>query len=141
MCKYQVSFVGAAHGDRQAKIAKLAQQGIEVTCFGHGWANGSVAAEDIPKIIRESIISLNFANAFKGANQVKARTYEVPGAGGFLLTEYAQDLERAYIPDQEVAVFTSIEDLGNQIRYFLAHLSERDIIAQAGFIRTKQDHT
>jgi spore maturation protein CgeB len=140
-CQYQVSFVGAAHGDRQAKIAKLAEQGIEVTCFGHGWANGSVAATDIPKIVRESIVSLNFANAFKGSNQVKARTYEVPGAGGFLLTESAPDLERAYIPDREVAVFTSIEELGKKIKYFLNHPAERDTIAEASFLRTKQEHT
>lgn len=141
LCKYQVSFVGAAHGDRREKIAQLAQQGIEVTCFGHGWPNGSVAAEDIPKIVRASIISLNFANGFKGVNQVKARTYEVPGSGGFLLTESAPDLVRAYLPEQEVAVFESIEELGEKIKYFLTHLVERDTIAQAGFMRTKQDHT
>jgi spore maturation protein CgeB len=140
-CQYQVSFVGAAHGDRQAKIAKLAEQGIEVTCFGHGWPNGSVAAAEIPKIVRESIVSLNFANAFKGSNQVKARTYEVPGSGGFLLTESALDLERAYIPDREVAVFRSIEELGEKIKYYLTHPAERDKIAEAGFRRTKQEHT
>jgi spore maturation protein CgeB len=140
-CQYQVSFVGAAHGDRQAKIAQLAAQGIEVTCFGHGWQNGSVAAAEIPKIIRASIISLNFANAFKGVNQVKARTYEVPGAGGFLLTESARDLERAYLPEREVVVFTSIEELGEKIKYFLERPAERDKIAQAGFLRTKQEHT
>jgi spore maturation protein CgeB len=141
LCKYQVSFVGAAHGDRQAKIAQLAQQGVEVNCFGHGWPNGSVAAADMPQIVRESVISLNFANAFKGTNQVKARTYEVPGAGGFLLTEDAEDLDRAYIPDREIAVFTSIEDLGCKINYFLSHLAERDAIAQAGWLRTQQEHT
>lgn len=140
-CQYQVTFIGAAHGDRQAKIAQLAEQGIEVTCFGHGWQNGSVASAEIPKIIRASIISLNFANGFKGTNQVKARTYEVPGAGGFLLTESARDLARAYIPDREVAVFTSIEELGEKIGYFLSHPAERDTIAEAGFQRTKQEHT
>ncbi|MBW4665955.1 MAG: glycosyltransferase [Cyanomargarita calcarea GSE-NOS-MK-12-04C] len=140
-CRYQVSFVGAAHGDRQQRIAELQSQGIEVICFGHGWANGSVAAEEIPRIVRESVISLNFANAYKGSNQVKARTFEVPGAGGFLLTEYALGLECCYIFGEEIAVFYSAKDLAEKIKYFLAHPEKRDVIAQAGFMRTKSEHT
>jgi spore maturation protein CgeB len=139
-CRYQVSFVGAAHGDRKQRISELKSQGIEVTCFGHGWDNGSVTAEEIPQIVRESVISLNFANAYKGQNQVKARTFEVPGAGGFLLTESASGLERAYIPDKEIAVFYSTEDLVKKIKYFVENSIQRDTIAQAGFIKTKQEH-
>ncbi len=141
LCRYPVSFVGAAHGDRQQRIAELKAKGIEVTCFGHGWPAGSVAAEEIPRIMRESIISLNFANAYKGGNQVKARTFEVPGSGGFLLTEFAPGLERAYVDGKEIAVFHSSDDLAEKIKYFLANLAERDAIAQAGFFRTKQEHT
>ncbi len=140
-CRYQISFVGAAHGDRKQRISELKSLGIEVTCFGHGWANGPVAAEEIPRIIQESFISLNFANAYKGQNQVKARTFEVPGAGGFLLTEYALGLEHCYIFDKEIAVFYSAKDLAEKIKYFLAHPEKRDIIAQAGFTRTKLEHT
>ena len=141
LCRYPVTFVGAAHGDRQRRVAELKAKGIEVACFGHGWPAGSVAVEEIPRIIRESIISLNFANAYKGPNQVKARTFEVPGAGGFLLTEFASGIERAYISGQEIAVFHSIEDLEEKIHYYLANTTERDIMAQAGFIRTQKEHT
>ncbi len=140
-CRYQVSFVGAAHGDRKQRISELKSLGIEVTCFGHGWDNGSVAAEEIPRIMRESVISLNFANAYKGPNQVKARTFEVPGAGGFLITEYASELERSYVLNEEIVAFHSTEDLADKIKYFLAHPQERDSIAQAGFIRTTSEHT
>ncbi|MEA5566419.1 CgeB family protein [Anabaena sp. UHCC 0399] len=140
LCHYQVSFVGAAHGDRKQRITELKSKGIEVTCFGHGWPNGSIAAEEIPRIMRESIISLNFANAYKGVNQVKARNFEVPGAGGFLLTEYAPGLERAYIDNKEISVFYSTEELAEKIQYFLANLAERDAITQTGFYRTKQEH-
>jgi spore maturation protein CgeB len=140
-CRYQVSFVGAAHAYRQQKVAELAAQGVEVTCFGYGWQNGSVAADEIPKIIRASVISLNFANALKGANQIKARTFEVPGAGGFLLTENADELSRSYILDREIVVFDSTAELATKIKYFLANPVEREQIAQAGFLRTKQEHT
>jgi spore maturation protein CgeB len=141
LCRYKVSFVGAAHGDRKQRISELKSLGIEVNCFGHGWANGSVAVEEIPRIIQESVISLNFANAYKGPNQVKARTFEVPGSGGFLLTEYALGLEHCYIFDEEIAVFFSVEDLAEKIKYFLEYPEKRDVIAQAGFTRTKLEHT
>ena len=139
-CEYQVSFVGAAHGDRKERIARLNDHGIGVSCFGYGWPSGPVAAEEIPQIMRKSIISLNFANS-KGQNQIKARTFEVPGAGGFLLTEYAPGLERFYCIGNEVDVFSRTEELVEKINYYLSHTEKRDAIARAGFQRTVREHT
>lgn len=139
-CRYQVSFVGAAHGDRRERIAELQRHGVEVSCFGHGWPSGSVDADEIPRIMRESVISLNFANS-KGENQMKARTFEVPGAGGFLLTEDAASLDKFYIRDKEVVTFASMPELVNKIKYYLSHPQERDAIARAGFERTRRQHT
>ena len=36
-CTYDVSFVGAAYGNRRAQVKEMARRGIDVTCFGHGW--------------------------------------------------------------------------------------------------------
>jgi len=139
-CQYQVSFVGAAHGDRKERIARLNEHGIGVSCFGYGWPSGPVAAEEIPQIMSKSIISLNFANS-KGQNQIKARTFEVPGAGGFLLTEFAPGLEKFYSIGSEIDAFFNTEDLLERISYYLSHLDKRDAIARAGFQRTRRDHT
>lgn len=148
-CKYAVSFVGTAHGNRRAWVDALRHRGIDVACFGYGWPTGSVAAGDIPQIIRNSIISLNFANGARvwngilprQVNQIKARTFEVPGAGGFLLTEWADNLDRYYIPGREIEVFHNLDELADKIRYYLAHPAERDAIAQAGYERTCAEHT
>jgi spore maturation protein CgeB len=139
-CCYKVSFVGAAHGNRKRRIARLRAEGIEVDCFGHGWPNGPIAAEQIPEIMQQSIISLNFANSY-GENQVKARTFEVPGAGGFLLTERAPFLEQCYAPGREIVVFDDDRELLDKIPYYLAHPAERDAIARAGHERTCREHT
>lgn len=140
MCQYSISFIGAAHGDRKKVISQLKSLGYEVNCFGHGWENGPIQATDIPKIIRESVISLNFANS-RGINQIKARTFEVPGAGGFLLTEYTPGLEKFYEIDKEIATFNSLNALADKLRHFLENPDERDKIALAGFMRTKSQHT
>lgn len=148
-CEYKVSFVGAAHGKRKAWVEALRNRGIEVACFGHGWQRGPLASTDVLQVIRNSIISLNFANgalAWNGVlpsrtNQIKARTFEVPGAGGFLLSQWAEGLDQYYVPGQEIAVFRDIEEAARLIRYYLAHPDERDAVAWAGYRRTCAEHT
>lgn len=139
-CSYPVSFVGAAHGDRESVISALKARGIEVACFGHGWPSGAIAMTDIPDIMRKSVISLNFSNS-RGKRQIKARAFEVPGAGGFLLSADAPGLERCFVLGKEIAVFSDIAELVEQIEYFLSNLDERDLIALAGHFRTRKDHT
>ena len=148
-CRYPVSFVGSCYGNRKQWIAALKDQGIDVTCFGHGWPDGPVRSEEIARIMRESVISLNFgdsATVMRGlvpvkSRQIKARVFEVPGAGGFLLTEAAENLQRFYRIGDEVVVFDGASDLAHKIRYFLGHAEERDRIARAGHERARQEHT
>lgn len=139
-CKYEVTFVGAAHGNRLARVEALKLMGVSVQCFGKGWANGSIEAEMIPKIMRESLISLNFANSL-GENQIKARTFEVPGAGGFLITDDAAHIGDWYIPDGEIVVAKDDASMAQKILYYLKNPTERDRIANAGYVRTSNNHT
>jgi spore maturation protein CgeB len=139
-CAWPVSFVGAAHGDRRARIQRLRDAGIEVACFGHGWEHGPVDTAEMFRIMRQSVISLNFANS-RGAPQIKARCFEVPGAGGFLLTEQVPGLERFYVPGAEIATFGSDEELASAISHFLVNPGERDRIARSGHRRTVAEHT
>ena len=148
-CRYAISFVGSRYGNRVQWIEGLRQRGIEVECFGHGWERGAVAGEEIPRIMRESFISLNFGDSetaldgvrLSRSRQIKARIFEVPGCGGFLLTQPADGLERYFIPGREVATFGDREDLARRICHYLAHPEERDRIARAGHTRTRAEHT
>jgi spore maturation protein CgeB len=146
-CRHAVSFIGTAYGNRPGIIQALKRRGIDVTCFGYGWPNGSIPSEDIPRIIRESVISLNFADSGihgllpRRYRQIKARTFEIPGAGGFLLTENVKGLSEFFVPDKEVAVFDGVDELARKIDFFLMHLLERDRIAWAGHERARKEHT
>lgn len=73
--------------------------------------------------------------------QIKARTFEAPGSGGFLMTEWAEGLESYYQPGKEVVVFRDDRELADQTDYYLSHLAERDRIADAGYERTRREHT
>lgn len=149
LCEYPVSFIGTAYGNRPKWIAALGEHGIKVECFGHGWGNGPVSAEEIPRIMRHSIISLNFGDSgmvMRGlvpgrSRQIKARVFEVPGAGGFLMTENAEGLDDYYRINEEIAVFDGIPDLATKITYFIQHPEERDRMAISGYRRTRAEHT
>lgn len=78
---------------------------------------------------------------FERRQQIKGRNFEIPGCGGFLLTEYAEDIERYFIPDKEVVIYHSIEELVEKIEYYLHHDEEREMIRKAGQQRTLKEHT
>jgi len=148
-CRYRVSFVGSTYGNRQQWIGDLKKRGVDVETFGYGWPNGSVAAEKIASIMRESQVSLNFADSGVviedgkpvRSRQIKARIFEVTGAGGVLVTQSADHLEDFFVPGEEIVVFDDVDDLVEKIEYLLAHPDKRDGIAQAGYARTKAEHS
>lgn len=144
-CCRKISFVGTATRERRAWIADLAKRGVHVDCFGHGWPHGPVDGSVIRRIVRESVISLNFSGN-RGIfghrqRQLKARTFEVPGAGGFLLTEDADGLDRYFTPGMDVATFRSLDELQNQIDHFTNDVGARDDIARSGHARAAREHT
>jgi spore maturation protein CgeB len=148
-CRHEASFVGTAHGNRAKTISRLQKRGISIECFGFGWKTGTISYEEILKVINESLVSINLANPNwnlrsilgKNPNQIKARTFEVPGAGGLLLTEWAEGLDEYYEPDKEILTFKNIDDLAKKVQYITNNPKERDRIATAGFLRTEKHHT
>lgn len=148
-CNYLASFIGAAYGNRPRWIRALKARGIEVACFGHGWKSGAVSTDDVQRIIRESVVSLNFGDSgvhFRGlvpyrSRQIKARVFEVPGAGGLLLTEPAEGIERFFAVGKEIELFRDADELAERIRYFRDHPEARDAVARAGFERARKEHT
>jgi spore maturation protein CgeB len=73
--------------------------------------------------------------------QIKGRNFEVPGCGGFLLTDEAENLAEYYIPGKEVITFRDTQSLAEVIRYYLSHDDQREEIAAAGYARTVREHT
>lgn len=147
-CTYDLSFVGSAYGNRGAWIRRLLRHGLHVECFGQGWPNGPVDAERIPELYRQSRISLNFGDSglqWRGlrpfrSRQIKARVFEVPAAGGVLLTERADRLDEYYVCGQEIETFAGKDELVAHARALLADPQRRDSMAWAGYRRTLAEH-
>jgi spore maturation protein CgeB len=141
--RYDITFVGQPHGNRKKLIARLQEAGIEVPCFGYGWPAGRVSHDQMVEIFSTSRLNLNPSNSSTALDkpQIKGRVFEVPGCGGFLLTEPAAYLDHYLEPDRECVVYESDDDLVDKIRYYLAHEEERTAIELAGEARVLRDHT
>jgi len=88
----------------------------------------------------------HFLNNFKswinrGIPQIKARHFEIPACGGFLMTSMADNLGDYYKVGEEIAVYKDTKDLIEKIKYYLKNDQKRKKIAEAGYLRTIKDHT
>lgn len=160
---YDASFVGQPHGNRREVIEAVRAAGVDVRCFGNGWEGGRLDHEEMVRTFSASRVNLNLANSSTpnpslrmrlGAyarggrpdtaarpSQIKGRTFEVPGSGGFLLTDRVAHLERYFDIGREIAVFSSTDELIEQARHWLAHPHERRAVADAGYRRVRAEHT
>lgn len=147
-CTYPVSFVGSRYGRRDEFVQFLQQKNIEVRCFGHGWPGGAIDSSEIPGIVRNSVISLNFSGSgailerFRPSHrQVKARVFEIPGMGGFLLTEWAPSLDQFYDLQTEIGTFKNKYQMLERICFYLENPEKRDRMALAAYRKTCKEHT
>jgi spore maturation protein CgeB len=161
--RHDVTFVGQPHGDRREVVERVRAAGFAVECWGNGWEAGRLDHDGMVDVFRTSRINLNLSNAFVprpslrmrlGAiargqridrsprrSQIKGRTFEVPGSGGFLLTERVPHLEEYFEPGSEIAVYSGVDELVEQVGYWLSHPEERAAVAAAGYRRVAAEHT
>lgn len=57
------------------------------------------------------------------------------------MTQYADNIEKYFVPEEEIVVFSDFNELIEKIRYFLIHDIEREKIRSAGYERAQRDHT
>jgi len=104
------------------------------------WKGNAVYGEEISKLFAVSKIHLNFLRE-QNKDSHNVRTLEIPGFGGFLLTQRSREQsEDLYIEGKEIACFDSVDELKGKIRYYLDHEDERLAIARAGHERATAEH-
>jgi spore maturation protein CgeB len=157
---YDVTFIGQSYGERPATVARLRAEGFDVRCWGFGWPEGRIEHDEMVRVFGASRINLNLSSAFlpperlpmrllrpfrgkreERRSQIKGRTFEVPGSGGFLLTDRVAHLDDYLTPGEEIGVFTSQDDLVAQVGWWLEHEEERARAAEAGYRRVREEHT
>jgi spore maturation protein CgeB len=159
--EHDVTFVGQPHGNRQEIIDRITAAGHPVECWGFGWPAGKLDHDGMVRVFSTSRVNLNLSNSSTPPNtlrvrvgrllgrgpkgpqppQIKGRNFEVPGCGGFLLTENVPHLGKYFEIGKEVAVYDGPDDLVEQVGYWLEHDDERAAVADAGYRRVLEEHT
>ena len=68
---------------------------------------------------------------------VPQRVLDIMGCGGFVLTNYQEEIEDLFTIGKEIEVFRSIEELREKCTYYLSHEKERLRIAMNGYQKVR----
>lgn len=85
--------------------------------------------------------TINFNSHHLPAYSLNPRTFEIASCGSLQLTDIRQDLAHFFTPGQEIATFTTADELIAQLDYYLQHEEERESMAIKALTRTRQEHT
>jgi len=94
----------------------------------------------MPLIFNQSKINLNITcrSIRTGLSQ---RIWDVMGAGGFLITNFQNELPEFFTIGEDLEIYSGMEELEDKVNYYLAHEEERKKIALSGYEKTKEHHT
>lgn len=94
---------------------------------------------EMPIIFHESRINLN-STAKSIRSGLPQRIFDIMGCGGFVLTNYQQELPEIFEIGSEVAAYSSLEELNDMVDYYLNHDKERLEIAHNGFEKVAKEY-
>lgn len=85
----------------------------------------------MPLVFAGSRINLNISLRSIRSG-IPLRVLDIMACGGFVLTNRQPEIMECFEDGVELAVFDSMEDCVDKVRYYLAHEEERRLIAEAG---------
>jgi spore maturation protein CgeB len=141
----RVGFIGTYEKERAQSIIYLANNGIEIRIWGHGWNNRPelihpnliienkvLWEEEYIKSICATEINLNFLRKENRDLQTQ-RSIEIPACKSFMLAEQSIEHENLFENNLEAVFFNSKENLLNEIQYYLSNDQKRREIAINGY--------
>ena len=147
--RHDVVFVGTGFIERCDMLASVDWDGIDVGLYG-AWSllgsrsklrrhivTGTIPNETTAGLYRAAKVGLNIHRSslyygrdvphHHGAESLNPRCYELAACGSFFVSDYRPELVDVF--GGAVPTFNTPEELGEGVRYYLAHDDEREAIA------------
>jgi len=151
-----VSFVGHWSPKKEEALAKLSAgiPDIDLKIWGPGWQRARAQAiahwqgrgaygDELAAIYSLSKINLGLLSeagtGVQAGDATTARSWQIPGSGGFLLHEDTHEIRAAFNADSEIALFMNHEEMVLQVRRYLGDESLRARVAVAGKTRADSE--
>ena len=140
--------------ERVDLIETVAAMDLQMAVWGRGWDKLGpesaarrrhrgptlLPAAAVGRAYRAAKIVLNVHHA-QMRQGVNMRTFEIPAAGAFQLSDYKSRLDELFDVGREIAVFRDRAELADRVRDHLADPDGRRAVAEAGRRRVERDHT
>jgi spore maturation protein CgeB len=145
----EVMIAGTLYYYRQEILQQL--DGIDIKIWGGrpdwlidrmpgGFMGREVRGDDKVYAMRAAKICLNTLH-YAEVNGLNCRAFEIAGCGGFQLINSVPVLAEHFMPDLEVAVYHTTDELRDKVRYYLDRPELARQIADRGRVRAHRDHT
>lgn len=154
-CK-DISFVGARYGGRETMLKMLVDAGLPVRAFGKQWSrhpwdiartrnfkdSGVPAGRDLDRSAAYGVMASSPAtlNIHGDQDGFTIRTFEASGVHGLQIIDRV-DVEKYYIPGEEVLVYSSPEELLELCQRIFLEPRWAQEVREAGHRRTLSEHT
>lgn len=143
-----VVFVGHYEPDQRLEfLEEIVRQGFRLKLFGPGydwdpvirsspWLRDQIPVqlvwgEDYNRALCGAKIALCFFSKLNRDTYTR-RCFEIPATGTLLLSEYSDDLTTLFMPGEEVALFSSRDEMIESIRGYLSDDARCRAVAEAG---------
>lgn len=95
---------------------------------------------ELPDVYRGTDVNIN-CTSFQMKTAANQRVFDVPACGGFLLSDYQEDMERFFEVGKEAICYRTAEEAASLAAYYLGKDSERKKIAESARKRVLAEHT
>ena len=138
-----VAFIGSWDKEREWWLSHLLEYDLKI--WGNSWEKADkklqekwqkkeVIGEEFSKVCNASKIVLNIIRK-QNIPAHNMRTFEVPACAGFLLSIRTGEAQEFFKESEEMAYFSSPEELKEKIGFYLKNDELRKKIAEAGYQR------
>ncbi|MCH5260101.1 MAG: glycosyltransferase [Lachnospiraceae bacterium] len=98
------------------------------------------ALKGAPKVFYSSKINLNITLR-SIASGVPARVFDIMSVGGFVLSNWQEEIPELFVEGKEIVTYKTPEELVDKADYYLKHDNERIRIAVGGYQKVKEHYT
>jgi len=133
-------------------VIALCESGAKVDVYGNEpWENVLASFPNatyhayaeylqLPELYNQAKININLTQ-IQNLDALPQRMYHVLASGGFLLTNYFEEIESLFKPGVHLETFRDFDEMKSKVEYYLKHEDERLKIACAGHEEFMAKHT
>lgn len=109
---HEAVLIGRHTKQREATARAVAAKGIQIACYGFGWANGPVTRPSMLGLMRRAKAVITPCD---GVNAAKVRMIEAALVGAHQIVEYSPDLDRYLFGEEMPAIYRTAEGCAERL--------------------------